>query len=198
MRTKNKKSRQTRKLHKSFLVVTDGVVTERGYFEKVKKLTHDSINVVARCSEDIGALVKRAVEMKNNSDYDVAAVVCDVDQRLQNKKSIIALKNALQLAGGNGVLVCLSHESFEVWLLAHLGRVKSGAGSRSKAHELAIKNKIVKGRDGKEIVTEKITKESILVALEESQRLRKAYGEDILASSPTTDVDKLVFQIEFD
>ena len=184
-----------RGLCQRLLIVTDGVVTERGYFERVKYLTRDSIRIVARSSKDIDELVNIALVMKSNSDYDFVAVVCDIDQRLQNNKTRETLERAIKLAEQNQIIICLSHESFEVWLLAHFGNVSSRAKERNQAQEMALKKGIVRGRDGKVVVREIITKESISVALKEVERMRKVYGSDILTSAPMTDVDMIVKKI---
>ncbi len=193
--SKNRGRLFSRGLCQRFLIVTDGVVTERGYFERVKYLTRDSIRIVARSSKDIDELVNIALVMKSNSDYDFVAVVCDIDQRLQNNKTRETLERAIKLAEQNQIIICLSHESFEVWLLAHFGNVSSRAKERNQAQEMALKKGIVRGRDGKVVVREIITKESILVALKEVERMRKVYGSDILTSAPMTDVDMIVKKI---
>ena len=174
--SKNRDRSFFRDLCQRFLIVTDGVVTERGYFERVKYLTRDSIRIVARSSKDIDELVNIALAMKSNSDYDFVAVVCDIDQRLQNNKTRETLERAIKLAEQNQIIICLSHESFEVWLLAHFGNVSSRAKERNQAQEMALK-------------------ESILVALKEVERMRKVYGSDILSSAPMTDVDMIVKKI---
>ena len=198
MQTKNRKIRNSRGLCKRFLIVTDGTITEQGYFERIKRLTHDSIKIISRGSKDIDKLVELAIKMKNNSDYDYVAIVCDIDQRLQSEKSKKTLANAVSNARRNNVIVSLSNESFEIWLLAHFCQVKSAMKNREQARNAAIKKGIVKGRDGKEIVADKITKESIFAAMAEIRRLRGIYGEDIIVSAPMTDVDKLVAIINLD
>lgn len=189
--------RNARKLCRRFLIITDGVITEQGYFERVKRLTRDSIKIVSRGSKDIDKLIELAIKMKEKSDYDVVAIVCDIDQRLQSEKSKSTLIKAIANARKNGIMMCLSHESFEVWLLAHVGQIKSNMKSREQAQKIALEKGIVKGRDGKEIVAEKITKESIETAIAEIRRLRGVSGNDITASAPMTDVDKLVSAINF-
>lgn len=198
MSRRNRDKKFGRHARKRFLILTDGVITERGYFENIKRLTRDSIKVVARGSKDVDALVEMAIGMKLRSDYDCVAVICDIDQRLYDEKSRRTLVGAMKQAESADVMICLSHESFEIWLLAHLGEVKSEAGNRARAHELALQCGIVKGRKGKEIVPEKITRKSIEEALMEAERLRKTYGSDILKSSPLTDVDRVVRLMRFE
>lgn len=200
MRTRNNSSRKPRdhrKLRKRFLIVTDGMITEQGYFERIKQLAYDSIKVVAR-NKDIDKLVELAKAIKEKSDYDTVAMVCDIDQRLQNEKSKKTLMHAISVAEKNGIIMCMSHESFEIWLLAHLGQVKSSMKNRAQAHDACIKKGIMKGSNGKEIVAEKITRDSILAAMAEVKRLRNTYGDSILVSAPMTEVDKIMSKIVFD
>lgn len=198
MRTRNndRKPRSIRKLCNRFLIITDGMITEQGYFERIKRLTRDNITIVAR-NKDIDKLVDLAIARKEKSDYDMVAVICDIDQRLQTKKSKDTLICAMSTARKNNIVMCMSHESFEIWLLAHLGRVKSNMKNRTQAHDACAKNHITKGHDGKEIVVEKINKQSIMAAITEAQRLRAVYGNDIITNSPLTDVDKIVSKINF-
>lgn len=197
MREKSKKAHSFRGLHKRFLIITDGIITEQGYFERIKRLTRDSIRIVSRSSKDIDKLVELAIKMKDNSDYDHVAIVCDIDQRLQSKKSKKTLIDAISKAERNNIIVSLSNESFEIWLLAHFCRIENVMKNREQAQKIAIKQGIVRGRDGKEIVADRITKDSISVAIKEIERLRGIYGNDIITSAPMTDVDKLVSKINF-
>ena len=67
--------RNARKLCRRFLILTDGIITEQGYFERVKRLTRDSIKIVSRGSKDIDKLLELAIKMKDKIDYDVVEIV---------------------------------------------------------------------------------------------------------------------------
>ena len=188
--------RPQREEKRRILIVTDGTVTECGYFEKVKKLSLDVIEIAKRGSKDIDKLVDLAIQRRNRGDYDVVSVVCDIDDRLISQGSRSTLDTAIQEAYRNNIMICLSHESFEVWLLAHAGTVPSAASKRKIASAEAAKRGLVKGRRNKEIVDSKITCESIKCAMKEAERLRATYGNDILKDSPNTDVDKLFRKIQ--
>lgn len=197
MREKSNQTRNSRVLHNRFLIITDGVMTEQGYFERIKRLTRDSIRIISRGSKDIDKLVELVIKTKNNSEYDYVAIVCDIDQRLQSERSKQTLINATLNANRNDIIVCLSNESFEIWLLAHFCQIKSVMKNREHAQNAAIKQGIVKGRDGKEIVADMITKDSVFTAMNEVERLRGVYGKDVITSAPMTDVDRLVSKINF-
>lgn len=135
MREKSNQTRNSRVLHNRFLIITDGVMTEQGYFERIKRLTRDSIRIISRGSKDIDKLVELAIKTKNNSEYDYVAIVCDIDQRLQSERSKQTLINATLNANRNDIIVCLSNESFEIWLLAHFCQIKSVMKNREHAQK---------------------------------------------------------------
>jgi len=108
------------------------------------------------------------------------------------KKTKIKLIQNIKTAKEEKIIMCLSHESFEVWLLAHLGEVSSEMASRKKAGKEAIKKGLLSGSNGKQVVEKMITPQTITTALKESARLRKVYGANILNSAPTTDVDLII------
>ena len=58
--------------------------------------------------------------------------------------------------------------------------------------------RLVKGDDGKIINESRFSIDMVNKALVEAERLRKTYGSNILESSPTTDVDKVVSRIKLE
>lgn len=185
-----------RLLRKRYLIVTDGLLTESGYFEKLKPLINDVLEVVAK-NKDVDDLVDEAIRRMNRGTFDGVFVVCDVDERLKSEASRKKLMNAMCMAEKNGVRFCLSNESFEVWLLAHITKVNSADGSRGIAHTRALKMGIVCGNNGKEIVDNFMTKDNISRAIDEAKRLKTVYGENVLDSSPNTDVFSILEKLEF-
>ncbi|MBQ3320864.1 RloB domain-containing protein [Candidatus Saccharibacteria bacterium] len=179
-----------RQLNKRFVVTTDGHRTEKGYFEWLKRQTNDVILPKFVKGGMIKAIV-RASELKKRGSYDYAFTVCDIDEHTQGE-----LKRAQKVAEKLGVVLCLSHESFEIWLLAHLDKkVLSSAANRAVAQSMVKKEGLVKGNDGKYINESKFATNMVKRALIEAERLKKTYGCNILESSPVTDVDLIVGQI---
>lgn len=185
-----------RSLRKRYLIVTDGLLTESGYFEKLKPLVNDALEIVAK-NKDVDILVAEVVRRMKRSSYDESFIVCDIDERLKHKTSKKKLIDAIGEAGKNGVKVCLSNESFEIWLLAHKVKVSSADGSRGSAHARAVKLGIVCGNNGKEVGDGIMTKDNIQKAIIEAERLKAVYGGDALTSNPNTDVHELVAKLDF-
>ncbi|MBQ6147764.1 RloB domain-containing protein [Candidatus Saccharibacteria bacterium] len=176
-----------------FLVATDGERTEVGYFEWLKKKAVDII-YPKYIKGNLLKVIKRASEIRNKGNYDLAFVVCDKDQHKETE-----LNAAIKISKGLGVILCISNESFEIWLLAHLDKkVDSKASNRKEAQRMAKTARLVKGDDGKIINESRFSIDMVNKALVEAERLRKTYGSNILESSPTTDVDKVVSRIKLE
>ena len=70
--------------------------------------------------------------------------------------------------------------------------------NRKEAQRMAKTARLVKGDDGKIINESRFSIDMVNKALVEAERLRKTYGSNILESSPTTDVDKVVSRIKLE
>jgi hypothetical protein len=108
----------TREERWSVLIVTNGSKTELDYFKALRKepwITADKITPKFEAGAPT-AVLERAVEIRADSAYDEAWVVCDVDEfDVQPAIAGVAEHDHVQLA--------LSQPCFEVWLILHL---KSG------------------------------------------------------------------------
>ena len=194
-----KTKRMGRKENKRILIVTDGVVTETGYFCRVRDISCDVIDIVPRSSKNTRELINLAINRRDGVSikYDFVAVVCDVDDKLDTEKSRKQLEKDEKYAKENNVFLCLTNQSFEVWLIAHIQRVPSDAGERKKASNIAKQLGIVTGKRGKVVVANKIDKNTIRQASDEAKRLRKVYGSNIMSSKPITYVDVVIDIIKF-
>ncbi len=185
------RSQRVRRQHSRYLILTNGQVTELCYFDRINQLTQDSL-VVKHQNGDVKKLVEKAITMKKTGDFDKAFVVCDIDDGLDLPGKRKRLREAEILAKKNGIILILSQESFEVWLLCHvMKKVPGRARHRSDAQDLAVKHGICVGTNQKSIIPTAITKESIATAAMEAKRLREVHGED----GPFTDMDILVDSI---
>lgn len=72
-------------------------------------------------------------------------------------------------------------------MIVHLS--KRGAAARGMAQQMALKAGLVSGGGNKVVNTKMITDSSIKNAIEESRRLRRGYGPDIIKNAPLADVD---------
>lgn len=182
---------------KRFKIITDGLKTEEGYFVRLNELSFDTVETVTKKGFSLDEMLEEAKKIKAfGADYDEVCIVLDIDDRLKSRRSKRNLVSFLGDAENAGVPVYLSNESFEVWLLAHKMIVPKRAWKREEATKLAISSGLLDGERHKNVVFEEINSNNVRRALIENDRLRKAYGNNLLKSKPMTDVDKIVGKIE--
>lgn len=116
----------TRQPRQRFLLFCEGMVTERDYFEHVRRVLKDYLLTieVAKDRGDPLKLVEAAIEARNRADqsarrdrddnlrYDQVWCIIDVDEHHR-------LDSALKLASTENIRVALSNPCFELWLLLH-------------------------------------------------------------------------------
>lgn len=192
---------KNRPARRRFKIFTDGTETEKNYFEELNKIVPNVIDITAK-NVDVDKLVNLAIKYRQSehydAEYDEVCIVCDIDERLKTKKSKTTLAEALSLAEQGGVKVYLSNESFDIWLLAHLGPVPADAQSRKKASRILKEKGVMLGANNKRFQSKYIADEFIAPAIKTCLQLRKTYGREgdvQRALGPMTDVDILVKSI---
>lgn len=119
----------TREEHRSVLIVTNGKSTEIDYFEALRQepwiTAHKVRTKFERGAPD--AIVPRAARVRDESAYDEAWVVCDVDE--------FDAQTAMSAASTCDVFLALSVPSFEVWLILHLSEGCPGFNNATQAGE---------------------------------------------------------------
>lgn len=183
---------------KRYFVITNGVRTETDYFFWLNDIAYDTIDVKSDKGLSLDDMLEIAerIQKKVADDYDGIIIVLDIDDQLDSKKSKKNLKKFLAHAKAIGVTVCLSNESFEIWLLAHKVTVPKDAGDRKKATKQAISEGLLDPSNKKSIVDGALKGTDISHALKETSRLRRTYSENILKCKPGTDVDRFVGKVK--
>ncbi len=184
---------------KRFFIITNGPATESDYFNYLKAISYDVLDVNTRNrGYGLGDMLADALSTKRDGDYDYVVVVIDVDDYLKSKKNKNNLNNFISDCNNNGIEVFLSNESFEVWLCAHKKELSNKLAKRSMAAKIASELGITTGNDNKHVVKSEITKQSVQHAIKEVARHRKINkNKDVLKYKPSTDVDLLVSKITF-
>ncbi len=109
------------------LIVGEGQQTEPNYFDGLKRedavRRRFALTVKGGPGHSPEAVVRKAIDLKKGAThrkeyYDQVWCVLDVEG--QQKRP--SLMEAVALAEENGIQLCLSNPSFEVWLLAHFKR----------------------------------------------------------------------------
>jgi hypothetical protein len=101
-----------REVRQRFLVVCEGEKTEPNYFRSFR--VPKDVVVVRGLGDNTLTLVKKALELRRDDDYDQVWCVFDRDDfPTQNFNA------AVELARHNGLHVAYSNEAFELWYLLH-------------------------------------------------------------------------------
>jgi len=123
-----KRRRPTRQPNQRFLIVCEGAVTERGYFEALRRHTrsfgvevviHDEHGMAPKTSVECAARLKKKAERDakqkedENRRYDAVWCVFDIDTHPY-------VAEARQQAQANGIELAISNPCFELWALLHL------------------------------------------------------------------------------
>jgi hypothetical protein len=107
-----------------FLIVCEGMITEKCYFDDVRHIEHSLIDLEIEPGGTPKILVERAVERKREADakarklkddnqkYEEVWCVFDVDEHP-------LIPEAKQQANANGIHLAVSNPCFELWALLH-------------------------------------------------------------------------------
>jgi hypothetical protein len=126
MRNNRLKRPASRKLpqRKRYLVVVEGAVTEREYFDAVRRfhrISKDNVKTAQRNTEPIG-IVNYAKELQNiarkTDAYDEVWCVFDTETKL-TQQARHGLNDAIAMARDVGFECAISNPCFELWLLWH-------------------------------------------------------------------------------
>jgi hypothetical protein len=118
---------QRRPERRTLLVVCEGRETERNYLDGLKREDAVKRRFTVTVAKGQGGsrrqIVQRAVDRKDNAPHDFDEVWCVIDVESEAAKSLRGgLSEAGELAGENGIELCLSNPAVEVWFLAHFVR----------------------------------------------------------------------------
>jgi RloB-like protein len=108
------------KNRKWFLIVCEGEKTEPNYFRSFP-VDKNVINLdIKGEGKNTKSLVEKAIELKNDSEYDESdRFWCVFDRDINGKNSNDAqnFNAAMTLAKNNGIKVAYSNDAFELWYL---------------------------------------------------------------------------------
>lgn len=145
MANPQRKSRKRRQEYRRLLVVTEGVVTEKQYVERLEQYLRASNYRVSVKSVGIGRdpreVVKKCIEFRKNAKkrdkaYDHCVCLVDVDQHTK-------LKEATEMAQREGIDIIVSRLKFEIWLLWHVSDSR-GASTSKQLDDLVAKHKLLR------------------------------------------------------
>jgi hypothetical protein len=171
-----------REPYPTFLIVCEGVVTEKEYFIDLRNLARIPITLNFRAGGVPRTLVQIAAEEKKKpNDFDQIWIVFDVDRHPD-------IASALQQAKDNDLPVAMSNPCFELWALLHF-QDQNAHIERADVQRLCREH--LPGY-AKKLPTDKLMPH-IQGAFARAAELRKRHARNQTdGHNPSTDVDKLV------
>ncbi|WP_293338169.1 RloB family protein [Microcoleus sp. CAWBG58] len=112
-----------------FLIVCEGEKTEPNYFRSFPVDTKVIKLDIKGEGKNTKSLVEKAIELKNDSEYDESdRFWCVFDRDINGKNSNDAqnFNAAMTLAKNNGIKVAYSNDAFELWYLLHFHFYNNG------------------------------------------------------------------------
>lgn len=111
---------EERPLRDRFLIVCEGEKTEPNYFRKFA-VPKDVIVEIVGTRKNTVKVVRKAIEKKNEGDYDQTWCVFDRDSFPPKH-----FNDALQLAKKRNIRVAYSNQAFELWYILHFDYQNTG------------------------------------------------------------------------
>lgn len=180
-----------------FLIVCEGEKTEPNYFRcfpvdtKVIKLD------IKGEGKNTKSLVAKAIELKNDSEYDESdRFWCVFDRDINGKNSNDAqnFNAAMTLAQNNGIKVAYSNDAFELWYLLHFHFYNTGISRKEYQNMLTKLLGHEYQKNSETIYEELINKQQD--AIKHAKRLLMKYDRPNPESdNPSTTVHLLVEEL---
>lgn len=188
-----------------YLVVSNGAVTEKQYFEALNRMFFEVVIEYKQKAVSPSELAEMACALKESDEQDDSAdhyrkvwVVADVDQYKD-------IADAERICLKNGIEFIISNPCFEVWLLDHKRPCPSSIQDTESAARAAAKANITTGSNHKYIVDDVLTSEAIDTALHNAVQHNTANrkrGRELLKSTgnlqfaPWTDMPEVIKELE--
>lgn len=110
--------RKQKHIRQKFLIVCEGERTEPNYFKALTKGIESIHCEIRGKGKNTKSLVKEAITLKANNDFDKICVVFDKDEVPDND-----FNDAIKKAEKNGIECAWSNAAFELWFLYHFENV---------------------------------------------------------------------------
>lgn len=129
---RQRRGRGKRVQKQAVLLLVEGAVTEKQYFEKLKEVRGWANNIsltVQACGKTPLLMAKQAEQSLTNDEYDYAFLVFDKDELTEKQIQDAVSRTRLKNYAGK-MHVCVSAPKFEIWLCAHHQMMKQGCDDR--------------------------------------------------------------------
>lgn len=187
---RSRDSIKLRQVHRRYLAVYTGKVTEKEYLIGLKRQLHNGV-LTLKYGKNLQECVQIALDEGENAvrqgdPFDEIFIIDDVDEKSREQIGILCLplkRSSLP------VTLLFSNPCIEVWLLCYGSRITSAAGTIKGAQRLARQADLIGGHHDKHIVVSLLNHD---MAIKMARQLKATYGDDVLTCAPTTDMDLLV------
>ncbi|MCC3598682.1 MULTISPECIES: RloB family protein [unclassified Microcoleus] len=180
-----------------FLIVCEGEKTEPNYFRSFAVDTKVIKLDIKGEGKNTRSLVEKAIELKNDSEYDESdRFWCVFDRDINGKNSNDAqnFNAAMTLAKNNGIKVAYSNDAFELWYLLHFHFYNTGI-SRKDYQNMLTKLLGYEYQQNSETIYEEL-KNKQQDAIKHAKRLLMEYDRPNPESdNPSTTVHLLVEEL---
>ncbi|MCC3411023.1 MAG: RloB domain-containing protein [Microcoleus sp. PH2017_29_MFU_D_A] len=180
-----------------FLIVCEGEKTEPNYFRSFAVDTKVIKLDIKGEGKNTRSLVEKAIELKNDSEYDESdRFWCVFDRDINGKNSNDAqnFNAAMTLAKNNGIKVAYSNDAFELWYLLHFHFYNTGI-SRKDYQNMLTKLLGYEYQKNSETIYEEL-KNKQQDAIKHAKRLLMEYDRPNPESdNPSTTVHLLVEEL---
>ena len=183
--------RKQRPIRQRFLIVCEGKQTEPNYFKALTKGIGSIHCEIRGKGKNTKSLVKEAITLKANNDFDKIWVVFDKDAFTNDD-----FNGAIAEAERNDIECAWSNEAFELWYLFHFQENSGGAISRDRYKEMLSNHLTFKYEKNNPEMFE-ILLPQLQLAIERSARAlaRWSDGTPFHNRNPATTVHELVGEL---
>ncbi|MCB8950790.1 MAG: RloB domain-containing protein [Ardenticatenales bacterium] len=177
-----------RNLRKTFLIVCEGSKTEPNYFEgfRVPREIYD----VKGMGDNTIRLVREAIKLKEQGNYDQVWVVMDKDDF-----PVDHFNGAIEMARAKNICVAYSNEAFELWYLLHFDYHNTAVSRRTYRERLSKRLGFSYEKNNPRMY--ELLEDRQPVAMQNARRLLDVYSGNSRPAydNPSTTVHLLVEQL---
>ncbi|MEG4426915.1 MULTISPECIES: RloB family protein [unclassified Microcoleus] len=185
------------KTRRWFLIVCEGEKTEPNYFKSFPVDTNVIKLDIKGEGKNTKSLVEKAIELKNDSEFDETDrfwCVFDRDNNPKNPNDAQNFNAAINIAQNNGIKVAYSNDAFELWYLLHF-HYYNAAISRKDYQNMLTKLLGHKYEKNSDTIYEEL-KDKQQDAIKHAKRLLQEYDRpNPETDNPSTTVHLLVEEL---
>lgn len=148
---KKRRPQRSRNQAPALLILCQGTVTEREYFEAIKQSVRAPGVTIRSEAKDPIKLVTLAKSLARNEGFDHIFIVVDEDDTPMEDLRTAAHKASSQSNKQHLLELIVSHVCFETWLVAHSRKLPAAGMDRKQLSTTLKENGLVLDKSGKHL-----------------------------------------------